>query len=457
MKKITALIVLIMASQISAQVSAELDYATFKYNDEETLTEIYYAIPTAGLKFVEIPSGKIQAQIMVRVSVAVEGNIRNDETWKMEKTLKDTSEINFADRMMDVLRYLMKPGDYVLSFYVQDLNDKQNNCSLKQLMKIPGYSDKSNYLSDIQLASSMRKAELDTTNVFWKNGLEVTPNPASLYSTNSPMLFYYLESYHLNQTITGEYYKNRVQVTTTEGHSIESVTPKTQQKKILPASLEIGTLNVSSLPSGTYHLKFDILDTNDNVLCAQEKTFYFYNPDQIENNNIYVKELEASFLQSDFAEMNLKELETDFRLTQYFSMPEEMDFYEKLDDVQAKRRFLYKLWKIRDPNPETDINEYRIEYLRRVEQANNRYRSYFQKGWRTDRGRVYLLYGEPSDVERYPNNPTSFAHEIWHYEHIEGGVKFVFVDLQEFGEYRQIHSTKRGETTHQDWERIIEK
>jgi GWxTD domain-containing protein len=118
---------------------------------------------------------------------------------------------------------------------------------------------------------------------------------------------------------------------------------------------------------------------------------------------------------------------------------------------------VHEFWQHRDPTPTTPANEYRKEYRRRIEYANENFRSYTRSGWKTERGRVYVLYGPPSDLERFPNNPLSYSYEIWHYNEIEGGVMFVFADLQEFGEYIQLHSTKRGEPINQDWENKIRK
>ncbi|UCH65583.1 MAG: GWxTD domain-containing protein, partial [Ignavibacterium sp.] len=69
--------------------------------------------------------------------------------------------------------------------------------------------------------------------------------------------------------------------------------------------------------------------------------------------------------------------------------------------------------------------------------------------------RVYLIYGEPSEIDRYPNQTDSRPYEIWSYQDIEGGVIFIFADLTGFSDYLLIHSTKRGELRDDSWERRI--
>ena len=78
-----------------------------------------------------------------------------------------------------------------------------------------------------------------------------------------------------------------------------------------------------------------------------------------------------------------------------------------------------------------------------------------KEGWKTDRGRVYLIYGGPDEIERFPNEIETRPYEIWHYESVEGGVIFVFADITGFGSYQLVHSTKRGELRDDSWVRRI--
>ena len=72
-------------------------------------------------------------------------------------------------------------------------------------------------------------------------------------------------------------------------------------------------------------------------------------------------------------------------------------------------------------------------------------------GWRTDRGRVYIIYGPPDEVERYPYSENMKPYEIWHYYNLQGGVIFVFGDRTGFGSYELLHSTLVGEIKNEEW------
>ncbi len=71
-------------------------------------------------------------------------------------------------------------------------------------------------------------------------------------------------------------------------------------------------------------------------------------------------------------------------------------------------------WEDRDPTPGTEINEIKEEFYARVEEANRRYGG-MTPGWRTDMGKVFIVYGEPDEIERHPFDPGYFAYQIWYY------------------------------------------
>ena len=76
---------------------------------------------------------------------------------------------------------------------------------------------------------------------------------------------------------------------------------------------------------------------------------------------------------------------------------EERKVFDGLKTDDEREQFIEQFWFIRDPDPDTDVNEYREEYYQRIAYANEHYTSGIP-GWKTDRGRIYicLLYTSPS-------------------------------------------------------------
>lgn len=116
------------------------------------------------------------------------------------------------------------------------------------------------------------------------------------------------------------------------------------------------------------------------------------------------------------------------------------DEVERLLDAAPDERDLawQAFWEARDPDPATEENELKTEFLRRLGYANTRFRSIVE-GWQTDMGRVYIQYGEPDDVDSQPIGEMLHAWETWYYysEH----TKFIFVDKEGFGEFRLVESS----------------
>lgn len=110
------------------------------------------------------------------------------------------------------------------------------------------------------------------------------------------------------------------------------------------------------------------------------------------------------------------------------------DEIERLTSVPPERRgpLWDEFWAAHDPEPATEVNEFKTEFLRRLGYANAQFKSVIE-GWQTDMGRIYIQHGEPDDIESQPVGQMLNAWEVWYYynEH----TKYVFIDREGFGEY----------------------
>ena len=134
---------------------------------------------------------------------------------------------------------------------------------------------------------------------------------------------------------------------------------------------------------------------------------------------------------------------------------EERKTFNSLKTDEEREQFIEQFWLRRDPDPDTDVNEYKEEYFQRIAYANEHFASGIP-GWKTDRGRIYVMFGKPDQKESHPSGgrydrPTwegggttsTFPFEIWWYRYIEGvgsDVEIEFVDPSGSGEYRIARS-----------------
>lgn len=119
-------------------------------------------------------------------------------------------------------------------------------------------------------------------------------------------------------------------------------------------------------------------------------------------------------------------------LARYYLGDEEIAPLRNVPAGERRARWT-EFWKERDPDPDTPENERLDEFLARVRDAADRYSARGEPGWRTDRGKVYVRYGEPDDIEQVPQGFNSPAYEIWRY--VNRNLTFVFADSSGFGEY----------------------
>jgi GWxTD domain-containing protein len=103
----------------------------------------------------------------------------------------------------------------------------------------------------------------------------------------------------------------------------------------------------------------------------------------------------------------------------YIITPMEKDVFLQLLNDKERDLFITAFWKHRDPTPGTDKNEFREEHYRRLNHVNRRYRYAGKPGWKTDRGKVYLLLGEPNDVRIFHSTDAYYPSELWAYQGIK--------------------------------------
>jgi len=130
---------------------------------------------------------------------------------------------------------------------------------------------------------------------------------------------------------------------------------------------------------------------------------------------------------------------------------EEKAAFKALQTDEERAQFIEQFWLRRDPTPDTIGNEYREDHYVRIAYSNERFAS-GKPGWKTDRGRIYIIHGKPDGIESHPSGgnydrpfyegggtTTTYPFEIWTYRYIEGignDVNFEFVDPTMTGEYR---------------------
>lgn len=451
-KFLPAVLILFLQSILFSQnINFEFDYAQFAYDTTSNYVEFYYSFDQSSLTYVQTDTanyigGILHIQI---VTDSAASEVIIDKHWMVNSEIKDSTEL--TKNLIGTLGFILNKGAYKISVSGIDANNTNNSETIDESIIVTPFKGSHLAISDIQLSSKIIPGSENTSSIFYKNTYEVIPLPSGLCRENQLVLFYYTEIYNIPDTQTEYDLRFDEAVLNSRGQVVTSASKKIN--KSVDNRVEVGKVNIYKFPTDTYTLVITLVDSIADYGVSSSKRFIVYNPTvaPLDTSQVTI----SPVLSTTFGSMSEEELDDLFNKSKYISTENEKDRYDALNTVDAKREFMYTFWKARDENPSDDKNQYYQDYLKRINEANDQFTAAKKEGWKTDRGRVYLIYGPPSERERHPNQIETKPYEIWRYESLEGGVIFVFGDLTGFNDYQLLTSTKRGELRDDSWQRRI--
>lgn len=452
LKKWRFLFILVLALWNSSetfpvQLDYYLDYARFAGNKDFQFVELYLEIPRTHFQYESI-GGKYRARVQFTIEVFAHDSLVLSQSWQSQDVVDSLGVIQPGQLFQEVYGMYLRPGPYRILSRVTDLVAQQK---MEKTLDITVFAldPKKLTLSDIQLASSIVRDTVQTR--FVKNGYRIYPNAGGIYGTSLPVVYYYAEIYNLSPLLPliDSTYTTQVQLVDASGKTVKQG-PKKSGVRIASALVELGNFYVGSLSTGPYRFQLWVIDNGVQDTVLVEKPLYIYRTQdlgkyaQTEHTQDYSEDAE-------YLLMDEKTLDMHFQYARYIATRAEEKAYKKLN-VEGKRTYLKNFWKKRDTDPSTPENEFKEEYYNRIRLANQRFSSPSKEGWRTDRGRVLILYGPPDDTQRNPFGSGTKPYEIWIYHKIEGGVEFIFIDESGYGDYKLVHSTAINEMHDEQWE-----
>ena len=448
MKKYLILLISFFSINIIAQshIKFDFDYAQFKYDSTSNYLEIYYSFVFSDNKQ---KSEEQDSMINVKMHIQIQ-NKETDELivnkdWGLNKKIKNSTDNLDSKVVLGVVEFKLKKGSYNLDVRIEDMDDESYIKEFSENLVVTPIDRKSLAVSNIELATRIINENADKNSIFYKNTLEVFPNPSIIYTEQTPVLFYYSELYNIDLYKEKPIYLSKKLFDSKNNLVYES---SKEVKTDLGSIVDVGVVNLKKYATDSYTLALSLGQKESNTQYSSAKKFFLINPGvKIVQNTAPIND----YVKSEFGVLENEECDDLFDKSKFLAQKFEKDEYEKMTNVNQKREFLFNFWKKRDDNPETSENEFKRIYLDRVDFANARYKTMFSPGYKTDMGRVTLLYGQADEVNRFPNETNTKPYETWHYNSIEGGVIFIFADQTGYNNYELIHSTKRGELQDPNW------
>ncbi len=434
------------------RVNLSFDAALFRGEGKNLIWEIYYSFPDTLLKYEYVNEGNYEGRLKIDLLLISSGLDTLTDSWELKHTTKSPSKKLMQD-LMGEKKYSVSPGKYEVVLKVRDVYDPSTKAEKKFKFTAESFPEKTIGISQIQLARfiSADTTKNDTWNkMFVKNNIYVVPNPEITFYGDNPILRGYYEIYNA-ATFGGD--EIEISYRLDNALNKEIVTLNKSLKPYSDGMGQIVELSLDPLTSGLYFLTASIVNKtkNSNDTIRTKKRFYYINPEMPPEQ--LTKFIESgTFEQSEFSTMSDARLELEFQQAKYLATKDEKEKFEILETTEAKQRFLYRFWKLRDTDNQTPVNEKLVEYRRNIDYANKFFKvGELRDGWRTDRGRILLVYGQPTEIERFPQEGNNRPYERWFYAELRGGSEFFFVDRQGISNYLLVHSNMTGEMYDPDW------
>jgi GWxTD domain-containing protein len=363
--------------------------------DSSYVVEVYFSVCNDGLQFLKNDGGYLATADISAVLLDGDHDQVAGDTYRIRLSSRDYAGTNSVDSCLSsVLEFNAGPGEFklVLGLYDRDSRDRsvaEAKLKVEPLLDFPS-------LSDLVLQSAGRVSGQGRTGL--------AANVRRVYSAEQDSIWFYYEVYHGNVDDSLDVVHR---LTRKDGAKIAEATVASVGRGRV---VHHERLPADSLPNGRYVLTVEVRNSAGKVAASRSKELEIWH---------------SSFRLSG-------DVSRAVAMLAYVASASEIDRFEKADQDERKRLW-DEFWLERDPTPGTPRNEFLEEHERRFTYACEHFAVPLTEGWKTDRGRIYIVYGQPDQTDSYPFEAGRKATEVWYY--FSGGRRYVFVDETGFGDY----------------------
>jgi GWxTD domain-containing protein len=262
------------------------------------------------------------------------------------------------------------------------------------------------------------------------------PNPRRAFYRDSPMLYFY---YEVNPEALAEPHESvalDMRVKDAGGAVVKDLGKRTITITE-DRNFDVGAFSIAGLKPGRYQLEVVCSDCGPglssssafDVLPPHSERLAFLEPE--------TPVAQASELKY-YGDLSLAQVDSVIATLDLFLTPAQQELLETLNEA-GKKQFLNRFMESADPRPDTPENEFKQAVEQRLAYANQFFTSSQNPGYKTDRGRIYMLYGPPTETIDKPVEATVGPYVIWTYS--GQGETFAFGDFRKDGSYQLIYST----------------
>lgn len=418
-------VALSLTTSAAAQSSPDLevDAVSARAVDGNTRLDVYTRVPYSALRFITADDG-FQAKYGVTIEVheledgESAGNLVQTRIWEQTVQVSDFAETQ-TDQLFDrtIQSLDVDPGAYLIEFQIED--DVSNRLFVKELAVDVRSMDRPMAISDLILIDS-----------YDPEANSITPTVSNRVGSEQDhfRLFYEIYSDEAREVrVSREVVRVRkstgppsVKSLLGLGNRDDVAGAELTYQETTPRELRAGRnqyvieIPLRDFGVGEYVARINVADESGRVLDSAEKPI--------------------SLQWTGLAD-HVRDLDDAIAQLSYIAKRKDVEYIKDAPGDRERLRRFREFWSRRDPTPGTDRNERMEEYYYRIAYANRQYGN-FGEGWRTDRGQVMVLFGEPDHVERHPFNFEVKPYEVWYYYQL--GRRFIFIDETGVGDYELL-------------------
>ena len=311
---------------------------------------------------------------------------------------------------LDLKRLQVTPGILTVSILLEDLNKIENNhTNFSEKIFVEENKNFSAQLSDMIFLGDILPGNAQSP--FNRNDKILIPYLNNYFPDHLNKILFYTEIYNSKQQFPGGKFAYSYQIEHPETGAI--IKDKQRLKRGSSADIVpvVGSINIDDLPSGKYIFRFQLRNTQNEVLLSQTKEIYRENrslqlsPTEIEDlvlANSFIGKVTSDSLLNDYIACLLPIAEQHEK--NMISQPE-----KAFKTVEEKQRYFLNFWMQRNA---TQPSLAWYHYKKDVDLVQRLFGTSIKRGYESDRGRVYLQYGPPSTRVERPSEPVSYPYEL---------------------------------------------
>ncbi len=433
-------------SQKTVKLRAYVDNKQFFAPGIGNYLEVYMQYVGQSIQYKGKENG-LEGEIAVRMSILSGDSVVALDAYRLTTPFMKDS---IVEDFYDVKRFVLKPGNYKLFLELMDLNSTQSPLSATLPIVIEDLNEGIAF-SDIEIAELAYKG--DENSPFYKSGLCIIPRLATFYPSELTTIPVYFELYNTS-TLEDSVFAVKQMIKNENGIELPDYTVFTRHSSstVVPIMRKV---DISLLPTGKYTLNYTLLTRS--MIELAEQSYEFDRSNDID----FAFQTETIVLDPNFQSSITKDSVAYYLESLIpISRPSEVKNIIstlKSKDEEKQRKHIQAFWALTAPGNSYDAW---IKYKLQVQLVERVYSNNFQEGFETDRGRVYLQYGAPTNIVQKETSPTEYPYEIWQYNKIGSfsNKRFVFYNPDLVNNaYRLLHSDMIGELKNPGWPQTLAK